>query len=330
MTNDNEDNLNVELEDRDQFIKRYDRTIRILNSLTTFLVNQPILIKMNGKVIISFQNLISGTKWGFRVIKHFLVMKSKETPIRFLAYCIKAIAPESQICRIYLHILGLEKLVAFNPAAAAVVAGLELVFACLQENFPDKLELLIKICNQNNIFKSIKNDSLRCIMLILGVSFKSAQLGFINRPKDPTLCVLPIEYFYDMITIENCRRPVISQALGDKMSLYAIRKLSKKNLNTLKESFVPDIVEDIKKLCSDEDILYLGNKFSQEECINFFDELFYSYKTLHLPFIYTNIKITTIKITTNKNLLYLVVFSLSVLIIFWLYKKRKKYIKRAT
>ena len=325
MTNDNEDNLNVELDDIDPFIKRYDRSIRILNSLTTFLVNQPILIKMNGKVIISFQNLISGTKWGFRVIKHFLVMKSKETPIRFLAYCIKAIAPESQICRIYLHILGLEKLVAFNPAAAAVVAGLELVFACLQENFPDKLELLIKICNQNNIFKSIKNDSLRCIMLILGVSFKSAQLGFINRPKDPTLCVLPIEYFYDMITIEDCRRPVLSQDLSDKMSLYAIRNLPKKNLNTLKESFVPDIVEDIKKLCSDEDILYIGNKFSQEECINFFDELFYSYKTLHLPFIYTNIKITT-----NKNLLYLVVFSLSVLIIFWLYKKRKKYIKRAT
>ena len=128
-----------------------------------------------------------------------------------------------------------------------------------------------------------------------------------------------------MITIEDCRRPVLSQALGDKMSLYAIRNLSKKNLNTLKESFVPDIVGDIKKLCSDEDILYLGNKFSQEECINFFDELFYSYKTLHLPFIYTNIKITT-----NKNLLYLVVFSLSVLIIFWVYKKRKKYIKRAT
>ena len=325
MTNDNEDNLNVELDDIDPFIKRYDRSIRILNSLTTFLVNQPILIKMNGKVIIRFQNLISGTKWGFRVIKHFLVMKSKETPIRFLAYCIKAIAPESQICRIYLHILGLEKLVAFNPAAAAVVAGLELVFACLQENFPDKLELLIKICNQNNIFKSIKNDSLRCIMLILGVSFKSAQLGFINRPKDPTMCVLPIEYFYDMITIEDCRRPVLSQDLGDKMSLYAIRTLSKKNLNTLKESFVPDIVEDIKKLCSEEDILYLGNKFSQEECINFFDELFYSYKTLHLPFIYNNIKITT-----NKNLLYLVVFSLSVLIIFLLYKKRKKYIKRAT
>ena len=325
MTNDNEDNLNVELEDRDQFIKRYDRTIRILNSLTTFLVNQPILIKMNGKVIIGFQNLISGSIWGFRVIKHFLVMKSKEAPIFLLANCIKAIAPESQIVRIYLHILTLEKLVAFNPAAAAVIAGLELVFACLQEKYPDKLELLIKICNQTNIFKSIKNSSLRCIMLILGILLKSAQLEFINRPKDPTLCVLPIEYFYDMITIENCRRPVISQALGDKMSLYAIRKLSKKNLNTLKESFVPDIVEDIKKLCSDEDILYLGNKFSQEECINFFDELFYSYKTLHLPFIYTNIKITT-----NKNLLYLVVFSLSVLIIFWVYKKPKKYIKRAT
>ena len=325
MTNDNEDNLNVELDNIDPFIKRYDRTIRILNSLTTFLVNQPILIKMNGKVIIGFQNLISGSKWGFRVIKHFLVMKYKETPILVLAKCIKAIAPESQIARIYLHILTLQKLVAFNPAAAAVVAGVELLFACLQENYPDELELLIKICNQNNIFKSIKNNSLRCIMLILGIFFKRAQLEFINRPKDPTLCVLPIEYFYDMITIENCRRPVISQALGDKMSLYAIRTLSKKKLNTLKESFVPDIVEDIKKLCSDEDILYLGNKFSQEECINFFDELFYSYKTLHLPFIYTNIKITT-----NKNLLYLVVFSLSVLIIFWVYKKRKKYIKRAT
>jgi hypothetical protein len=31
MTNDNEDNLNVELDDIDPFIKRYDRSIRILN-----------------------------------------------------------------------------------------------------------------------------------------------------------------------------------------------------------------------------------------------------------------------------------------------------------
>jgi len=149
MTNDNEDNLNVELDNIDPFIKRYDRTIRILNSLNNF----PILIKINGKVIIGFQNLISGSKWGFRVIKHFLIMKYKETPILVLAKCIKAIAPESQIARIYLHILTLQKLVAFNPAAAAVVAGVELLFACLQENYPDELELLIKICNQNNIFK---------------------------------------------------------------------------------------------------------------------------------------------------------------------------------